>query len=87
MPCPSCLASRSPFTELWLQNLRGRRLSAMRSVALDSGTLRTSYFQPYRYTEPAGSTQSGTGDLSVSETTFPKTQKCGKSDLLPTALI
>ena len=53
MPCPSCLASRSPLTELWLQNLRGHRLFAMRSVGLDSSTLRTSYawhFRPLRPT-------------------------------------
>ena len=51
MPCPSCLASRSPFTELWLQNPRGRALAAMRSVGLDSGTLRTSYLYAYARAE------------------------------------
>ena len=43
MRCERGLAFRSPLHARALPNLEGRRLSAMRSVGLDSSTLRTSY--------------------------------------------
>ena len=45
MRCERGLAFRSPLHARALPNLEGRALKAMRSVGLDSSTLRTSYLQ------------------------------------------